>query len=118
MEPSVPLSTVARPLPKRESRPRMAKANLRKTEEEAWRAKVGEAVARVQKRSEFSLKVFAATIKRDERQVARWFTGAEHAQLAAIFAVPILRPLLVVALAELAGDHVEITTAITIRRIA
>jgi hypothetical protein len=64
------------------------------------------------------LKEFAAAVQRDERQVARWFTGVEHPQLAAIFAVPILRPLLVIALAELAGEGIEVTTHIRIVRIA
>lgn len=97
----------------------MVKADLRKTEIDAdWRRKVGKAIENVQDRSHLSVKEFAGAVGRDERQVARWFTGAEHPQLAAIFAVPALRQLLIVALAELAGDTVEITTAITIRRRA
>ena len=101
-----------------ETRPKMAKAPLRNAELDAWRLRVGQAIERVQKRSEWSLKEFAAAIGRDERQVARWFTGTEHAQLAAIVAVPKLHRLLIVALAELAEESIEITTAITIRRIA
>jgi len=96
----------------------MAKARLRKAEADEWRLGVGQAIARVQQRSGLSLKEFAAVLHRNERQVARWFTGAENAQLAAIVAVPTLRQLLIVALAELVGESVEITTAITIRRIA
>ena len=101
-----------------ETRPRMLKAGLRNAETECWRLPVGQAIARVQSRSGMSLKEFAAAVQREERQVSRWFTGLEHAQLAAIFAVPALRLLLIVALAELAGDGIEITTAITIRRSA
>jgi hypothetical protein len=96
----------------------MAKAVLRNAEMEHWQAQVGGAIERVQERSGLSLKEFAAKVKRNERQVARWFVGKEHPQLAPIFAVPAFRQLLVVALAELAGESVEITTAITIRRIA
>jgi hypothetical protein len=99
-------------------RPQMAKAQLRKPEVACWRAPVGQAIARVQARSGLSLKEFAAAIARDERQVARWFTGAEHPQLAAIFTVPALRHLLLVSLAELIGDAVEVETHIRIRRSA
>lgn len=98
------------------SRPRMAKAALRNPESACWRLSVGQAIERVQSRSGLSLKEFAAAVGRDERQVARWFTGVEHPQLAAIFAVADLRQLLVVALAELAGEGVEVVTEIRVRR--
>jgi hypothetical protein len=45
-------------------------------------------------------------------------TGPSHPQLAAIFAVAALRQVLIVALAELAGEQVTIDTTITIRRSA
>jgi hypothetical protein len=96
----------------------MAKADLRNAEMGRWPERVGGAIARVQHRSGLSLKEFAAVVARDERQVARWFAGTEHPQLAAIFAVAALRELLIVALAELAGESVEITTEIRIRRSA
>ena len=101
-----------------ETRPRMIKATLRNPETECWRAPVGKAIANVQSRSGLSLKEFAAAVQRDERQVARWLTGVEHAQLAAILAVPVLRQLLLVALAESIGESVEIKTTIEIRRTA
>lgn len=93
----------------------MAKAQLRNPEIEAWRTRIGRAMERIRERSGLSLKEFAAVVGRDERQVARWFTGTEQPQLAAIFAVEALRALLVVALAELAGDAVDIETQIRIR---
>jgi DNA-binding transcriptional regulator YiaG len=100
-----------------ENRPQMAKAEtLRKPEVACWREPVGQAIARVQARSGLSLKEFAAAVNRDERQVSRWFTGLEHPQLAAIFTVPALRHLLLVALAELLGDDIEIVTQISIRK--
>lgn len=105
-------------LPTAETRPRMAKAPLRKAEHDEWRERLGRAVERVQHRSGWSLKEFAHAIDRDERQVARWFSGTEHPQFAAIIAVPRLRQELLIALAEAVGESVEITTAITIRRIA
>jgi DNA-binding transcriptional regulator YiaG len=101
-----------------ENRPQMAKADLRKPEVACWREPVGQAIARVQARSGLSLKEFAAAVNRDERQVSRWFTGLEHPQLAAIFTVPALRHLLLVALAELIEESVEIETHIRIRRSA
>jgi hypothetical protein len=96
----------------------MVKAVLRNPERDVWRVGVGQAIARVQARSGLSLKEFSAALERDERQVARWFTGLEHPQVAALFAVPALRQLVIVALAELAGESVEIETNIRIRRSA
>lgn len=115
--------TVGDPLPVShpvvpETRSLMLKADLRKTEMDSWRESIGRAIERVQERSGLSLKEFADAVDRDERQVSRWFAGIEHAQLAAILAVPVLRQLLLVALAELIGESVEIETHIRIRRRA
>lgn len=96
----------------------MAKADLRKADTDGWRERIGHALERVQDRCGLSLKEFADAVGRDERQVARWFTGTEHPQLAAIFAVEQLRQPLILALCELAGAGVEIETNIRIRRIA
>lgn len=101
-----------------EMRPSPAKADLRKADVDGWRERVGRAIERVQQQSGLSLKEFAAAVARDERQVSRWFLGTEHPQLAAIFAVERLRQPLLIVLAELAGDRVEITTEIKIRRQA
>jgi ribosome-binding protein aMBF1 (putative translation factor) len=98
-----------------ETRPRMAKANLRKPEPDAWRARVGSAVERTRTLSGLSLKEFADAIGRDERQVARWITAVERPQVDAIFAVESLRGVLVISLAELAHD-IEVITEIRIRR--
>lgn len=95
---------------------RMAKADLRKTEMEPWREQIGQAIQRVKDRSGLSLKEFADAVQRNERQVSRWFDGTEHPQIAAIFAVETLRGLLIVVLAELAGDAVEIETVVRVRR--
>lgn len=95
---------------------RMAKADLRKAEMDPWREEIGRAIERVQKRSGWSLKEFAEQVQRNERQVARWFDGQEHAQIAAIFAVERLRHLLVIVFAELAGDAVEVETVVRVRR--
>lgn len=101
-----------------ETRPRMAKADLRKAEHEDWPRDVGEAIAAVMHAQQLSLKEFAAKVGRNERQVARWFEGKENPQLAAIFAVVEFRQPLLLALARLAGEQVQIDTTITIRSIA
>jgi len=96
----------------------MLKADLRIPEGPDWRRDVGRALERTRLLAGFdSLKTFAAAIGRDERQIARWITGAERPQLDALFAVPTLRQPLVVALAELAqADGIDIVTQITVRR--
>lgn len=94
----------------------IVKADLRKAEMEPWREQIGQAIQRVKDRSGLSLKEFADAVQRNERQVSRWFDGTEHPQIAAIFAVETLRGLLIVVLAELAGDAVEIETVVRVRR--
>ena len=97
---------------------RMAKAELRKTEKaehDDW-ILLGKAVERCIYLTALSLKEFAGVIDRDERQVARWIHGTERTQVDTIFAVPQFRRSFVVALAEQAGEGVEVTTAITITR--
>jgi transcriptional regulator with XRE-family HTH domain len=97
----------------------MAKADLRKAEMVDWRADVGRAIERMRLLCGLSLKELADVVGRDERQIARWITGAERPQLDALFAVETLRQPLVVALAELAqNDGIEIVTEIRLKRRA
>lgn len=97
---------------------RMARADLRKAEnEEKWNESIGKAIERTRTLSGKSLKEFADAVGRDERQVARWISGGENPQLARIFRCAALRQSLVIALAELA-EGVTIETTVTIRRIA
>ena len=99
-------------------RARMAKADLRKAEIDAWRVSVGHAVERARQLSGLSLKEFSARIQRDERQVARWIAGLERPQMDALMAVDALRQPVIVAFAELGRDTgVEIVTEIRVRRI-
>jgi len=79
-----------------------------------WRLAVGRAIDRV--KGQLSLKEFAALVQREERQVGRWLTGDERPQFDALFAVETLRRPLVIALAELAGEVVELETVIRVRR--
>jgi transcriptional regulator with XRE-family HTH domain len=96
----------------------MAKADLRKAEMDDWRLHVGGAIERMRMLSGLSLKEFAAVLGRDERQIARWITGAERPQLDVLFAADDLRQSLVIALAELAGAGIEVETTVRIRRSA
>jgi hypothetical protein len=85
-------------------------------DDDDWKRRVGQAVDGVRADHRLSLKEFADEIQRDERQVARWIEGKEHAQIAAVFAVARFRCGLVIALAKLAGDGVEIVTEIRVAR--
>lgn len=94
-------------------RPEMAKADVRKADED-WKAAVGQVIRSV--RGELSLKEFAAAVHRDERQISRWEDGKERPHVDAVFAVERFRGPLVVALADLAGAAVEIVTEIRVKR--
>ena len=100
----------------------MAKANLRKTaitaKTTAGRLAIGRAIQRAMTLCGWSLKEFAAAVGRDPRQCARWMDGTERPQLDIVFAVPALHQPVIQAFAELAGAGVEVTTQITLRRIA
>jgi transcriptional regulator with XRE-family HTH domain len=96
----------------------MATASLRKAEDVDYRAKIGEAVKKAARLAgDWSLKELAAHLKRDERQVARWLSGQERAQLDVLWEVEELRGPLVLALAEL-SQQAEVVTTISLRRIA
>jgi len=104
----------------RRFRPAMAKADLRKAEN--W-SEIGQAIERVRTMHKLTLKQFADALStedqpRDERQVAKWIDGKERPQLDVVFAVPAFRPSVVIALAEMAGEGIEVTTHISVRRIA
>lgn len=92
--------------------------DLRKPENGEWRV-LGQAVERARNLLGLTLQEFAAQIRRDERQVARWIDGSERPQVDAIFAVKTFRQPLIVALAELADDViVETVVRIRNRRVA
>src|SRR5262249_7954703 len=101
-----------------EIKPRMAKArvpDLRKTETTAdaqWNTAVGRVIEQVQ--GTLTLQEFASKLGRSERQVARWKSGEEHAQLATIFAVEEFRLPLVVGLARLVPRGISIETVMRI----
>lgn len=93
---------------------RMAKADLRKTEQ----PNLGRAIERAVRLRGWTLKEFAAAMDRDPRQCARWMDGTERAQFDVMFSVESFRQPLLVALAEMVGDGVEVETHISIRRRA
>lgn len=99
--------------------PVMAKARLERTPDaQAWREHIGRAIERARLLRGWSLKEMADAVGRDERQIARWINATERPQLDALFAPACFRQSMVVALAELAGAGVEVTTHISIRRTA
>ena len=116
MTPTVPADGVAPPrvIPERPRRAQVAE--VRNAETLEWRVGVGRAIQRAIALNGWSLKEFAGAVGRDARQCARWIEGTERPQLDTIFAVPALRRSLVIALAELAGEGVEVVTAIRVTR--
>jgi len=93
---------------------KVTSTEVRKADE--WRADIGQTVQRAISLLGWSLKEFSAAVDRDERQCARWISGAERPQLDAIFAVQALRGVWVIAIAELAGAEVEIETIVRVKR--
>lgn len=87
-------------------------------DDEAWRVAVGQAIDAARQLARLSLKEFAGVIGRNERQVARWISGAERPQFDALFAVEALRKPLVIAFAQLAGQAVEVETVVRVKRTA
>lgn len=108
-QPSLPT-----PLGVPDGRARMAKAGIPKAKNHAA---LGRRVARVLELSALSLKEFSALLGRNERQIGRWLDGSDRPQLELIYAVPALNSFLVIALAEGVAT-VDVTTTITVRRIA
>ncbi len=96
---------------------RMVKANLKNVE--TWKRQVGQAVDyAISMANRTQKEVWAALGHSDGAQLNRWIAGTENPQLGPLFAIEWLRQPLVIALAGLAGDGVEVTTQITLRRPA
>lgn len=94
----------------------MAKADLRKAENDAAWLEIGQAMDRVRCARRLSVKEFAEKVGRDEAQVRRWFGGTERPQVDAVFAVKEFRQPMVIELAHDAGA--EVTTQIAIKQTA
>jgi hypothetical protein len=94
-------------------KPAMARADLQKQE---MRRRVGHAVQRCFSLAGLTQRQAAEAMARDEAQVGRWVAGTERPQFDTILAVDCLCQPMLVALAELSGAGVEVTTQITVRR--
>jgi hypothetical protein len=104
----------ARPRELPEMRPVMAKADVRKPENETdRREKVGKAFA--QACEPWSLGELSQMLKRDERQIARWKSGAERVQLDAVLGDERLWARFVVAQAQMKPSVVEVETVLRVR---
>lgn len=116
----MPLPTSSAHLLLSDPRPEMAKAGLagvRKTDlDAAWRLQIAAAVKHVFDGTGWNLDQFAERVGRDKRQCARWFSGEDRPQFDALLAVPELRQPVLLMMAALVGDAVEIKTTIEIRR--
>lgn len=95
----------------------MAKADLRKTENEVFYARLGGCMAEVMHVFGLTLKEFAAQLGKNESQLRRQIEGKERPQIEAVFAVERFQGPMVIALARLASG-VEVDTVIHIRRTA
>lgn len=102
--------------------PAMANADLRKPEIVDYRVLLGAVLERARLLAGWSLKELANHLpledgtERDERQVAKWINGIERAHWDVLFACLTLQQPLIIALAELVGDAVEIETIVRVRR--
>ncbi len=117
MKPTIPPAdaTLHAVLP--DIRPVMAKAAVRIPDID-WMRALGAAIQRAVKVVGWSNKEAAAQARVDDAEFGKWLNGTRRPHWDRLFAVAGLRPSLVIALAELAGDGVEVTTSITLRRIA
>lgn len=95
----------------------MAKADLNKVETD-WKHRVGRAVERIFKLAGVSAKEAAAAMDVDVAQVSRWCAGTERPQFDVMLSIDALRPWVVMALAEIGGEAVDVETIVRIRRTA
>lgn len=101
------------------TRPRMAKAHVQNLDIAAsgeWMVAVGRAIERAVAGVGWSKKEAAARVQVDDAEFGKWLSGARRPQLDRLFAVPELRPALIVALAALEAT-VEIVTEIRLKKV-
>lgn len=97
--------------------PQMAKADLT-NREDRWRRRIGSAVEATFKAAGLNQQQAADALGRDRAQVARWCGGTERPQFDVLFSVDAFQQALVIELAKLATDGIEIVTEIRVRRSA
>lgn len=83
-----------------------------------YRVLLGAALKRARIRCDWSLKEFSAEMNRDDSLVSRWESGEKMPPWDELFAHNTLRPQLILALAEIDGDNIEIRTTVTIKGAA
>lgn len=99
-------------------RPTMAKANVRTPDVVDWMVAIGAAIQQAVKDAKYSNKEAAAKVGVDDAEFGKWVNGTRRPQFDRLFALPELRRPLVIAIALLAGEGVEVETTVTIRRRA
>lgn len=117
MSPMLAQPNLPTPLLVSESRGQMAKADLRKTENDQFYARLGQCIDEVRNVFGLTLKEFSAALGKNESQIRRQIEGKERPQIEAVFAVERFQGPLVIALARLARG-VEVDTVIHVRRSA
>lgn len=105
------------PLLVSEGRARTAKADLRKTGDEQFYARIGQCIDEVRNVFGLSVKEFAVALGKNESQIRRQIDGTERPQIEAVFAVEKFQGPMVIALARLANG-VDVDTVIHVRRSA
>lgn len=98
-------------------RPVMAKAHVREPDVD-WMVIIGAAIQSAVNETRWSNKEAADRVNVDGAEFGKWLSGTRRPQFDRLFAVPELRRPLVIAIARIAGEGIEITTEITIRRSA
>lgn len=98
-------------------RTRMARADVRSPDID-WMAEIGAAIQQAVRDAKWSNKEAAARAKVDDAEFGKWLNGTRRPQFDKLLAVPELRKPLVIAIAKLAGDGIEIETSIRIRSVA
>jgi hypothetical protein len=117
MAPMLAQQNLPTPLLVTETRGQMAKADLRKTETDAYYAQLGGCMREVQHAFCLTLQQFAAELGKNESQIRRQMDGLERPQIEVVFAVERFQGPLVIALARL-STGVEVDTVIHVRRTA
>jgi cytochrome c551/c552 len=110
MRPTIPNSAVTGHRVISDVRPEMLKSDLRKAETRDHKADIGSCLDFARRAVGWTLDQLAKELARDARQIRRWCSGEERAQLDVIWGVAPLRGPFLVALAQLETDADVVTT--------
>jgi ribosome-binding protein aMBF1 (putative translation factor) len=86
----------------------MAKAEVRKAENDEIQAEIGGCLDYARREVGWTLDQLAAELGRDPRQIRRWIAGEETLQMHVAWKVQALRQPFVIALAKLAACAIEV----------